>query len=132
VWNDASPEGVFTWFGTAIDSLARYTDPDLGGGRTFQGCGEKPAICADSLTTNQDWLRFWWAWHTQGRAPVGTSTIANVYERTLDNGGLKKDNYAQMVGAAVLQVGGSANQKFAYAVWADWHGISSRNNSRCP
>ena len=68
VWNDADPEGVFTWFGGDGRSLARLADPDPGGGRTFQRC-VTPArplatLCADNVTTNEDWLRFWWAWHT--------------------------------------------------------------------
>lgn len=132
VWNNPEPEGVFTWFGNSVYSLARYDNPDLGGGRTFQGCGEKPPICSDNLTTNQDWMRFWWAWHTTGAKPVTTTTIRNVYDKTLDNGGLEKDNYRQMLGAAVLESVRDGNQKLAFSLLADWHGISSGENSRCP
>ena len=83
VWNDANPEGVFTWFGGDGRSLARLADPDPGGGRTFQRC-VTPArplatLCADNVTTNEDWLRFWWAWHTRTSPAVPTTTIRDVY-----------------------------------------------------
>lgn len=135
VWNDAHPEGVFSWFGSSGKSLARYANPDAGGGKTFQKCvtpdRTKAILCADNVTTNQDWLRFWWAWHTKGVSPASTILIRNVYERTLDNGGLEKDNYLRKLGAAVQQVA-NANQKFAFSVLSDWHGVSSGDNSRCP
>lgn len=136
VWNDPDEEGVFSWFGGNGRSLRRYANPDLGGGRTFQAClttaRPKAILCADNVTTNEDWLRFWWGWHTQGTAPVSTTTIRNVYERTWDNGGLVKDNYMMKLGNAVAQIVSDPNQKLAFALLADWNGISSGDNSRCP
>ena len=135
VWNDANPEGVFTWFGGDGRSLARLADPDPGGGRTFQRC-VTPArplatLCADNVTTNEDWLRFWWAWHTRTSPAVPTTTIRDVYERTLDNGGLFKDNYRAQLAVAVGQLVADANQTLGFFGLADWHGISSGENSRC-
>ena len=99
-------------------SLARLADPDPGGGRTFQRC-VTPArplatLCADNVTTNEDWLRFWWAWHTRTSPAVPTTTIRDVYERTLDNGGLFKDNYRAQLAVAVGQLVADANQTFGF------------------
>ena len=135
VWNDAEPEGVFTWFGGNGRSLARFADPDHGGGRTFQQCqtAARPlaTLCADNVTTNEDWLRFFWGWHTQTNPAVSTTTIRDVYERTWDNGGLFKDNYQANLATAVTQLVTDPNQLLGFFVLADWHGISSGENTRC-
>jgi len=135
VWNDAKPDGVFTWFAGNGRSLAQIADPDPGGGRTFQRCvtPKRPltTLCADNVTTNEDWLRFWWAWHTRTNPAVPTTTIRDVYERTLDNGGLVKDNYRAQLEVAVGELVADANQTFGFFALGDWHGISSGENTRC-
>jgi hypothetical protein len=135
VWNDADPDGVFTWFGDGGRSLAHAVDPDLGGGRTFQQCQTAKrkiaTLCADNVTTNGDWLRMLWAWHTADPA-ASTSDIRNVYERTWDNGGLAQHNYQTKLAQAVTEVIPDAYQQFLYGALADFHGLSSGENSRCP
>ena len=135
VWNDAKPDGVFTWFAGNGRSLAQVADPDLGGGRTFQRCvtpsRKLATLCADNVTTNEDWLRFWWGWHTRTSPAVPTTTIRDVYEQTLDNGSLFKDNYRARLEVAVGELVTDANQTFGFFALADWHGISSGENTRC-
>lgn len=135
VWNDTSPEGVFTWFGNGM-SLGRAANPDLGGGRTFQRCvtPSRPlaTICAENVSTTQDWLRFWWAWHTRTTPMVSTTTIRDLYERTLDNGGLQKHNYRTKLMEAVMQLIADHDQLVAFFAYGDWNGISSGENTRCP
>lgn len=133
VWNDPEGEGVFTWFAENDGrSLARLDDPYTGGGRTFQRCLTKDRpleiLCANNVTTNEDWLRFFWAWHTT--AGVTTPMLRDVYERTLDNGGLLQGNYFTKLSGAVQQLA-DGSQQSAFMAIADWHGVSSGQNSRC-
>ena len=134
VWNDPEGEGVFTWFAGNGRSLARFDDPYTGGGRTFQSCltANRPReiLCASNVTTNEDWLRFFWAWHTTTAGAATTLTIRDVYDRTLDNGGLTQGNYFTRLWAAVQELA-DGNQQSAFAAIADWHGVSSGQNSRC-
>jgi hypothetical protein len=135
VWNDPKPEGVFTWFAGNGRSLARFPAGDLGGGRTFQQCVTPSralaTLCADNVTTNEDWLRFWWAWHTRTNPGVPTTLIRNLYERTWDNGGLLEDNYLSRLSTAVSQLVPDPNQIQAFITLGDWFGISSGQNTRC-
>lgn len=133
VWNDPEPEGVFTWFDGNGRSLARLDDPYTGGGRTFQRCltANRPreVLCASNVTTNEDWLRLFWAWHTTTGA-ASTLTIRDAYDRTLDNGGLTQGNYFTKLWGAVQQVA-DGDQQSAFVAVADWHGASSGQNTRC-
>ena len=136
VWNDPNPEGVFTWFAGNGRSLARYPSTDSGGGRTFQKCqtASRPlaTLCADNVTTNEDWLRFWWALHTRTNPGFVTTQIRDLYERTWDNGGLVKDNYRFRLATAVSEIVADPNQAQAFQSLGDWFAISSGENSRCP
>jgi hypothetical protein len=85
-------------------------------------------LCASNVTTNEDWPRFFWAWHTT--AGVSTLTIRDVYDRTLDNGGLTQANYFTKLWGAVQELT-DGNQQSAFVAVADWHGVSSGQNSRC-
>jgi hypothetical protein len=85
-------------------------------------------LCASNVTTNEDWLRFFWGWHTS--AGVTTPMLRDIYDRTLDNGGLTQGNYFTKLWGAVQELA-DEDQQSAFAAIADWHGVSSGQKSRC-
>lgn len=91
VWNDPNEkDGVFTWFGQTFDVEANA--PDLDGGRLFNNCTTSN-LCG--VTTNLDWLRFWWDWVTPyvpGDKPT-LNTVAKVYERAIKSGPITREGY---------------------------------------
>lgn len=62
VWNDASSRGAYSRFGTAVDLEVWDADfnQNTPGGYAFNVC----VSAANGVSTRQDYLRFFWDWHT--------------------------------------------------------------------
>jgi hypothetical protein len=84
VWNDQDTYGVFTWFGTAFD-LAKGPNADAAGGWIGNMC----ALDDDTngVSTNYDWLRFYWDFYTQTACTTTPTKLQmqKIYKWTRDN-----------------------------------------------
>lgn len=123
VWNSpASDTAVFTWFLNPED--VEGNDAGTSGGRLYNTCST-PNKCGRG--TVQDWLRFYWDWHTPwvpGGKPHPFATT-QAYGNAVNDDGTYRENYYQKLDEATDAIPSLVPFKDSWDQWAEYDGIRS-------
>ena len=123
IWNSpSSAEAVFTWFGAPEN--AEGNDEAEPGGRLFNVC---TASNKCGRSTNIDWLRHWWDWHTPwlpGAKPDPALTT-QAYGAAMNDDGTTRANYFQKLDEATDALPALASFKDEWDHFAELNGVNT-------
>jgi len=106
VWNEATENGKFRWFGVTYD-LEKWDSGNTPGGRTRNVCCTSAMSCASSLagaSTNQDWLlAFWDLYNYTGCSPTLNRERMLMWHRDTIDWWLQDENLFYDMSRGALQ-----------------------------